>query len=524
MINISVSEASEKRLIKLKQTFSVQSYNVVARIAFAYSLSKNRKYSVEQQKDSKGKTELKDPIIFGGDSSESKRIFYVAMICQYYMITKDDANLSKYVKFHIDDGLELIEKFFDSNPNHSGFDFLIDVVDRGIEAIEFSDNDFTSVRNSSQGFIKTHNNNLLEILIGKDLVDGTPIHIKPNNTNLYNNYHIAVAGNSGTGKTQFALELLAQISEKSNKSINFIYLDFKGLKKEDKQKLDSFFYTTETTFIDAPHTPFPINPLGFIDNVNETNRKLGIGRFTDILSYYAKAGANQVQFLKDAVKTVFGQKKNGKYPTIKEIYEQVNEIMDSSKNKVVGVLEGLSDYKVFADESNLDFLNKNYYFSLSGDLPNDIRFTSVFLVINYIYNIFMNMEDTPVINNAKGLRYVLLIDEAHTIFKDKKSQEILEKVLREIRSKGVSVVLLSQGIAEFNQPTFDFSSMCEITFLLDIKDKTNTKSINKFLGFSEAENKIVARNMEKIQKGQAISNIKEFKKGELFEIKQFKDR
>ncbi len=333
-----------------------------------------------------------------------------------------------------------------------------------------------------------------------------------------------MAGNSGTGKTQFALELLAQISEKSNKSVNFIYLDFKGLKKEDKQKLDSFFAATDTTLVDAPHTPFPINPLSFIDNVNETNRKLGIGRFTDILAYYSKAGANQVQFLKDAVRTVFAQKKGGKYPTIKDIFEEIKEKMDSAKNKVVGTLEGLSDYKVFADESTPDFLNKNHYFSLSGDLPNDIRFTAVFLVINYIYNIFMNMEDTPVTENAKGLRYVLLIDEAHTIFKDKKSQEILEKVLREIRSKGVAVVLLSQGIAEFNQPTFDFSSMCELTFLMDIKDKTNTKSINKFLGFSEAESKIVARSMEKIQKGQAISNIKEFKKGELFEIKQFKDR
>ncbi len=30
-----------------------------------------------------------------------------------------------------------------------------------------------------------------------------------NDTSLYNNSHIAVAGSSGTGKTQFALELLA---------------------------------------------------------------------------------------------------------------------------------------------------------------------------------------------------------------------------------------------------------------------------------------------------------------------------
>jgi len=134
------------------------------------------------------------------------------------------------------------------------------------------------------------------------------------------------------------------------------------------------------------------------------------------------------------------------------------------------------------------------------------------------------MENTPNENGCQGMRYVLLIDEAHVLFKEKKSQDLLEKILREIRSKGVSVVLLSQGIEEFNQPAFDFSSMCEIAFLLDIKDKNNSRMMNKFLGFSDKESAKVARSMEQIQKGQAISNIKEFKKGELFELKQFKDK
>ncbi len=122
------------------------------------------------------------------------------------------------------------------------------------------------------------------------------------------------------------------------------------------------------------------------------------------------------------------------------------------------------------------------------------------------------MENTPVENNSKGIRYVVLIDEAHVIFKEKKYQDILEKMLREIRSKGVSVVLLSQGIEEYNQKDFDFSSMCEIAFLLDIKDKNNVKLMEKFMGLSQSEGVKISRSMEKIKKGQAITNIKEFKK------------
>lgn len=135
----------------------------------------------------------------------------------------------------------------------------------------------------------------------------------------------------------------------------------------------------------------------------------------------------------------------------------------------------------------------------------------------------MNMENTPVENNVKALRYVILIDEAHVLFKEKKYQDILEKLLREIRSKGVSVVLLSQGIDEYNQPDFDFSSMCEIAFLLDIKDK-NIKSMEKFLGLSGNASNKIARSMEKIQKGQAISNVKEFEQAERFTVKQYWER
>ncbi len=134
----------------------------------------------------------------------------------------------------------------------------------------------------------------------------------------------------------------------------------------------------------------------------------------------------------------------------------------------------------------------------------------------------MNMENTPV-NDDKicAMRYVILIDEAHVVFKEKKYHDILEKILREIRSKGVSVILLSQGIDEFNQKDFDFSTNCETAFLLNINDKSNTKSINKFLGLSEPEVRKACRSLEKIDKGQAISNLKEFTKCELFEVKQY---
>jgi DNA sulfur modification protein DndE len=130
------------------------------------------------------------------------------------------------------------------------------------------------------------------------------------------------------------------------------------------------------------------------------------------------------------------------------------------------------------------------------------------------------MASAPNENGVQSMRYVLLIDEAHVIFKVKKAQDLLEKMLREIRSKGVSIILLSQGIEEFVQPSFDFSSMCETAFMFDIKDKANTKMINKFMGFSDGtrEANRLRTSLEQIQRHQLISNLKEVEAGKLIGI------
>ena len=416
----------------------------------------------------------------------------------------------------------LMDNLFCNNNNYTFLDFLIEHLDKGISMLDTVKISLDAVKNNNQNIEKSHFSGPIKLYIGNKLNLEGEIILNFNDTISYNNHHIAVAGSSGTGKTQFALQLLTEISEKSNHQINFIYLDFKGLKDDDLNELKPFFEKTKAKFIDAPKTPFPVNPLSFIDSINDTNKRMGIDKFVDIICKYSNIGIKQRGKLRDATNEAFISKRPGEYPDMSEINEFLLESVGDKRDTLTEIIDELSRYNIFKEDKQMgNFLNQNIYLSLSGNLSNSVRFTSLFLIINYIYNIFMNMESTPTENNCRAMRYVLLIDEAHVIFKEKKYQEILEKILREIRSKGVSVILLSQGIEEFNQPTFDFSSMCEISFLLDIKDKANGRAINKFLGFSEKDGTKAFRNLEKIQKGQAISNIKEFSKGELFEIRQF---
>lgn len=217
------------------------------------------------------------------------------------------------------------------------------------------------------------------------------------------------------------------------------------------------------------------------------------------------------------------QQTGGKHPSFSDINTQLLELVGDTRDTLTDIIGRLSEYELF--ESNIkdpsSFLNNNYYFSLSGELDNTVRFTSVFLIINYIFNVFTNLGGTEVTDGYRNMRYVLMIDEAHDLFREKKSLEILEVLLRKIRSYGVSVVLLSQGISEYNQGTFDFSQECETAFLLPINDLANSKAINKFLGLSEKDGAKGMRNIEKLENGLAVSNIKEYPKTEIFEIVQY---
>lgn len=522
-INIHTTEKNEKVVRKLTTKLPHGTKkNVIARIALGYSLQSGKKFSTNDfsQYDSKGQ-EYKDHILFDAEF----RDFYIAMICQYYGIYKSDENITKYIKIHIDHGLELMDNIFQDNFNYTFFDFLIEYMEKGIMNLNNINISQDTVKNSQQNIEKSYYSNPIKISVGERLDNQEAIELELNNTNVYNNCHIAVAGNSGTGKTQFALEFISQIFEQSNGHVNYIYLDFKGLKKDDIKEMEGFFSATQTEFVNMPETKFPINPLTFIDNINEVYKSMGIDKFVDIICQYSNLGVKQKGKLREATTEAFVNQKGGSYPTIPQINEILQEIVGDKKDTLTEVMDELSRYQIFIDDvkNQSNFLNKNLYLSLSGDLSNSVRFTSLFLILNYIYNTFMNMDNTPVENNSKAIRYVILIDEAHVIFKEKKYRYILEKMLREIRDKGVSVVLLSQGIEEYNQPDFDFSTMCETAFLLNIKDK-NPKVMEKFLGLSGENSKKIARSMEKIEKGQAITNIKEFDKAKLFKVKQFWER
>lgn len=520
ILNIRTSEANKTVVSELtKRMFPQgQSENVISRIALTFSISGGARLELSKIRDSKGK-EYREETLFGANKA-----FYVALVCQHYGIHKESIDLPRYLKMHVDDGLEKLNKIFTDNKSYTGLDFLIDHIERGSEAlVDVTDGAIINDKNPTPA--KKHFASPITLRFGHSLDEArTPIRVALNDTNVHANPHIAVASNSATERTEFAKSILSQLTENSNGTINFLYLDLKGLKNDDAKAMEPFFDRTKTTLINALEKPFPFNPLMFIDNVNEKNRLKGISKFVDIVTSYApRMGATQTQQLKDATKEAFARKKGGAYPSMSDVSTCLTDTTSSKADSLTEIMRSLSSADLFASKPDTknSFLNQNYYFSLPSEVDKTILLTSTFLTIYYLYNTFMNMENAPVTNGVQAMRYVLLIDEAHVLLKDKKSQDLLKRMLREIRLKGVAIVLLSQDIEEFNQHLFDFSNMCENAVLLEINDCLNFKPMSKFLGFNDAETQLLGQSMSKIKKGQAVANVKEFENGKLFEVEQY---
>ena len=127
--SIKTSKINKDIVTDLSRKFNLGAENVIARIAFTYSLSKDRLLSLSDIADSQGK-EYSKHVLFGNNLP-----YYIGIICVKYGIYKTDKDIPKYVKLHIDDGLQLMNKELCENPNLNGYDYLIDKINHGLEDI-----------------------------------------------------------------------------------------------------------------------------------------------------------------------------------------------------------------------------------------------------------------------------------------------------------------------------------------------------------------------------------------------------
>jgi len=127
--HIRTSKINKEIVSKLTRRLNLGAENVIARMAFTYSLSKDRKLDLMNHADSSGKTYSKS-VLFGDNYD-----LYLGLICTHYGLYKTDKDIPKYIKMHLDDGLVLINNEIEENPNIEGFDFLIEKITYSLDEI-----------------------------------------------------------------------------------------------------------------------------------------------------------------------------------------------------------------------------------------------------------------------------------------------------------------------------------------------------------------------------------------------------
>lgn len=130
LTTIKTSKENKEVVTQLTRKLNLGAENVIARLALSYSLAKERKLSLSEIKNSQGK-EYSSKVLFG-DNSE----FYIALICVHYNLYKSDKDIPKYIKLHLDDGLELIYKDVEKKAGITGAEFLINEIELGMKFFE----------------------------------------------------------------------------------------------------------------------------------------------------------------------------------------------------------------------------------------------------------------------------------------------------------------------------------------------------------------------------------------------------
>lgn len=100
--------------------------------------------------------------------------------------------------------------------------------------------------------------------------------------------------------------------------------------------------------------------------------------------------------------------------------------------------------------------------------------------------------------------------------KNKNASKALEDILRVLRSKGVVIIMLTQGVEDYKTKNFDFASQVKIPICLNINNK-DYKLVESFVGTPRSKQKL-QEAINKLEPKKGVINIKE---PQIIKINQF---
>lgn len=289
---------------------------------------------------------------------------------------------------------------------------------------------------------------------------------------------VVISGKPGTGKSQLALDLLAQVARQG---VRVAFFDLKGELEDDpsnpqqRESRRKFIEVTKARYLRLIQHGLPINPL--IHEPSPTvNAKEAYAVASMIRAFAPQLGAKQEQAIADAYQHLDAPD----FPSLANELEQ-----GGAKGVEVALIKKIVDLNLFATAKTgipaEDWLNSSLIidFKEFGN-DNNTKSLAVALILNFLMK-RLN-KNLSVKGKIQPLKMILFVDEAHLLLPKESKAGLLGSLARQGRSWGFPLWLASQDADAFittgsNATNFAELATCGVHFSPETLNESEQRQI-----------------------------------------------